>query len=76
MLTSFLNKHLRYVRVVKKNHVTLLVGVSRFFSYSLKNYLTDFVLQNTKEESYYRKVLLNGFQMNGRTKGFRSQNKV
>lgn len=74
MLTSFLNKHLRYVRVVKANHVTLPAGVS-FFK-TLKNYSWISFCKRLKKKLGDKKVLLNSFQMNGRTKGFHTQKRL
>lgn len=75
MLTSSLNRHLRYVRVVKTNHVTLLAEIS-FFK-TLKNYLTYFKVfcKTLKKKITTRKFLI-VLKMKCRIKSFRSQNKV
>ena len=74
MLTSSLNKHLRYVRVVKTNHVTLLAEIS-FFK-TLKNYLTYFkVFCKTLKKKITTGKFLIVLKMKCRIKSFRSQNR-
>jgi len=75
MLTSSLNKHLRYVRVVKTNHVTLLAEIP-FFK-TLNNYSTylEVFCKTLKKKITTRKFLI-VLKMKCRIKSFRSQNKV